>query len=164
MNRELPDIPGYDVEAELGRGGMGIVYKARQRTTGTVLALKMILFGRDATFQELARFRIEAEAMACLDHPNIIKIHDVGVFAGYPSIALDFARRLRRLPGGDMPLLVAVTGYGREEDVRRCKDAGIDHHFVKPVDPDVLQQLLDQAKAAIDRTWRRRSKDQRHAE
>jgi serine/threonine protein kinase len=62
MNRELPDIPGYDVEAELGRGGMGVVYKARQRTTGTALALKMILCGREATFQELARFRIEAEA------------------------------------------------------------------------------------------------------
>jgi serine/threonine protein kinase len=91
MNRELPDISNYDVEAELGRGGMGIVYKVRQRTTGTDLALKMILCGRDATFQELARFRIEAEALACLDHPNIIKIHDIGVYAGYPFMALEFA-------------------------------------------------------------------------
>jgi serine/threonine protein kinase len=105
MNRELPDIPGYDMEAELGRGGMGIVYKARQRTTGTTLALKMILCGRDALFQELARFRIEAEAMACLDHPNIIKIHDIGVFAGYPFIALDFAERgsLKQFLAGRRP-------------------------------------------------------------
>jgi CheY-like chemotaxis protein len=47
----------------------------------------------------------------------------------------EVARRLRRLPGGDKLLLVAVTGYGREEDIRRCWDAGIDFHFVKPVDP-----------------------------
>jgi serine/threonine protein kinase len=91
MSRDLPDIPGYEVEGELGRGGMGVVYKVRQRTTGTVLALKMILCGQEATFQELARFRIEAEAMACLDHPNIIKIHDIGLSAGCPSIIMDFA-------------------------------------------------------------------------
>jgi serine/threonine protein kinase len=93
MSLILPNIPGYDVEAELGRGGMGIVYRVRQQTTGAVLALKMILCGRAATFQELARFRIEAEAMACLNHPNIIKIRDVGVFSGYPFFALEFAER-----------------------------------------------------------------------
>ena len=90
---ELPTIPGYDVQAELGRGGMGVVYRVRQQSTGTVLALKVILCDRDATFQELARFRIEAEALACLDHPNIVKIRDVGVFAGYPFLVLDFAER-----------------------------------------------------------------------
>jgi serine/threonine protein kinase len=93
MSLNLPDIPGYDVEAELGRGGMGVVYQVRKQTTGQILALKMILCGREATFLELARFRIEAEAMACLDHPNIIKIREVGVFSGYPFIALDFAKR-----------------------------------------------------------------------
>jgi serine/threonine protein kinase len=62
----------------------------------------MILCGRGATFQELARFRIEAEALACLNHPNIIKIRDVGVFRGYPFFALDFAERgnLRQLTQG----------------------------------------------------------------
>jgi serine/threonine protein kinase len=93
MSANLPNIPGYDVEAELGRGGMGVVYRVRQQTTDAVLALKMILCGRDATFQELARFRIEAEAMACLNHPNIIKIRDVGVFSGYPFFALEFAEK-----------------------------------------------------------------------
>jgi serine/threonine protein kinase len=101
MSAPLPHIPGYDVEAEIGRGGMGIVYRVRRQTTGQVLALKMILCGRDATFEELARFRIEAEALACLNHPNIIHIRDVGVFAGCPFFALEFApngslaRRLR---------------------------------------------------------------------
>jgi serine/threonine-protein kinase len=93
MNRQLPSIPGYEVEAEIGRGGMGIVYRVRRESTDTPLALKMMLRGRGATFQELARFRIEAEAMACLHHPNIIEIRDVGFFAGCPYIALDFAAR-----------------------------------------------------------------------
>jgi serine/threonine protein kinase len=99
---DLPNIPGYDVEAELGRGGMGVVYRVRHQATASVLALKMILCGRGATFQELARFRIEAEAMACLDHPNIIKIRDVGVFSGYPFFALDYAARgsLKQVAGG----------------------------------------------------------------
>jgi eukaryotic-like serine/threonine-protein kinase len=102
MRPNLPDIPGYDVEAEIGRGGMGVVYKARQEKSGSVLALKMILCNRDATFPELARFRIEAEAMACLDHPNIVHIRDVGVYSGYPFIALEFAERgnLRQVAGG----------------------------------------------------------------
>jgi len=98
----LPAIPGYDVQAEVGRGGMGVVYRARQTSTGRTLALKMMLCGRTATFRELARFRIEAEALACLDHPNIVKIRDVGVFAGCPYFALDFAERgsLRQVAGG----------------------------------------------------------------
>ncbi len=102
MSLTLPSIPGYDVEAELGRGGMGVVYRVRRQSTGAVLALKMILCGRDATFRELARFRIEAEAMACLNHPNIIKIRDVGVFSGYPFFALEYAERgsLKQVAGG----------------------------------------------------------------
>jgi len=82
MTDGLPDIPGYEVEAVLGRGGMGVVYRVRRHRDGATLALKMILRGRGATFAELARFRIEAEALACLDHPNIIGIRDVGLYAG----------------------------------------------------------------------------------
>jgi two-component system CheB/CheR fusion protein len=54
----------------------------------------------------------------------------------------EVARRLRQLPGMDKDLLVAVTGYAQEEDMRRCWDAGIDLHFVKPVDPVELQRVL----------------------
>src|SRR5262249_41189297 len=90
---------GYEVEAELGRGGMGVVYRVRRRATDSVLALKMILSGRGATFQELARFRVEAEAMACLNHPNIIKIRDVGVASGYPFFRLEFGAKGSLRPG-----------------------------------------------------------------
>jgi serine/threonine-protein kinase len=93
MRDQFPSIPGYEVEAELGRGGMGVVYRVRQQATGSILALKMILSGRGARFHELARFRVEAEAMACLNHPNIIKIRDVGVASGYPFFALEFAAK-----------------------------------------------------------------------
>jgi serine/threonine-protein kinase len=69
------------------------VYQVRRHTDGAILALKMILRGRGASFAELARFRIEAEALACLNHPNIVKIRDVGLHGGYPYIALEFAER-----------------------------------------------------------------------
>src|SRR5262245_21812589 len=86
-------IPGHEILGELGAGGMGVVYWVRRHTTGTILPLKMIPCGRDATLQALARFRIEADAMACLDHPNIIQIRDNGLVGGYPYFALEFAER-----------------------------------------------------------------------
>ncbi len=87
----LPDIPGYEVEAEIGRGGMGVVYRVRDRSKDIVRALKMLHLGRGATFAELARFRIEAEAHACLNHPNILKIRDVGLCGGFPFLVLEYA-------------------------------------------------------------------------
>lgn len=91
MADRLPNIPGYHVEAELGRGGMGVVYRVRRPKDGAPLALKMMLRGRGASFAELARFRIEAEALKCLNHPNIIRIRDVGLYAGCPFFVIDFA-------------------------------------------------------------------------
>jgi two-component system CheB/CheR fusion protein len=69
-----------------------------------------------------------------------VALLDIGLQGGMDGY--EVARRIRRLPGLDKVLLVAVTGYGREEDVTRCKDAGIDHHFVKPVDPVELELVL----------------------
>src|SRR5207249_221500 len=70
-------IAGYEMLGELGRGGMGVVYKARQLKANRLVALKMIKAGDEAALEELARFRTEAEAVARLQHPNIVQVFDV---------------------------------------------------------------------------------------
>jgi len=87
---ELPTIPGYRILGELGRGGMGVVYKAQQLALKRTVALKMILGSGHAGWQERERFRMEAEAVARLQHPNIVQIHEVGEFHDHPYCALEF--------------------------------------------------------------------------
>jgi WD40 repeat protein len=82
-------VPGYEVLAEVGRGGMGVVYKARHRGLGRAVALKMILAGAGAGPDERGRFRTEAEAVARLQHPNIVQVHDAGEHEGRPYLALE---------------------------------------------------------------------------
>jgi WD40 repeat protein len=89
-DRPLPSIPGYAIEAVLGRGGMGVVYKARHLALKRTVALKTVLAGGHAGPRELARFRIEVEAAARLAHPNIVQIHEVGEAGGHPYCALEF--------------------------------------------------------------------------
>jgi serine/threonine protein kinase len=86
---DLPIIPGYEVLAELGRGGMGIVYKARQLSLKRLVALKLIRDGALAGPQERARFQIEAEAAARMQHPNIVQIYAVGEHEGRPYFAME---------------------------------------------------------------------------
>jgi hypothetical protein len=83
-------VPGYEIESVLGRGGMGVVYKARHLALKRVVALKMILAGGHAAPREQARFRIEAEAVARLQHPNIVQVFEIGASDGHPYCALEF--------------------------------------------------------------------------
>jgi serine/threonine protein kinase len=85
---EARSIPGYEVLGELGRGGMGVVYKARQAKLNRVVALKMILSGAHAGEADRQRFLAEAEAVARLQHPNIVQIHEIGEADGHPFFSL----------------------------------------------------------------------------
>lgn len=86
---EWPPIHGYEIVRELGRGGMGVVYLARQLNVGRLVALKMIL-GFKAGPEEQARFRAEVEAIGRLQHPNLITIYEVGEHAGRAYYSMEY--------------------------------------------------------------------------
>src|ERR1700677_4727585 len=105
---DLPQIDGYDVESVLGRGGMGVVFKAKHCKLNRLVALKMMLSGLFAGPLERARFQREAEAVAALRHPNIVQIHDCGDLAGRHYFTMEFVeggRLAQKLAG--QPLAAA---------------------------------------------------------
>jgi WD40 repeat protein len=85
-----PSVPGYDVLKELGRGGMGVVHLAWQAGLNRLVALKMIRAGASPSSAELARFRTEAEAAARLEHPNIVRVYEVGTHDACPYFSLEY--------------------------------------------------------------------------
>jgi eukaryotic-like serine/threonine-protein kinase len=131
----LPSIPGYEVLDELGRGGMGVVYKARQAKLKRLVALKMILSSR-ADAAELARFRAEAVKLARLQHPNIVQIHEVGEHEAAPYFSMEFvpggslARYLAGtpVPAGEAAMLVETLAHAMHHAHQR----GIVHRDLKP--------------------------------
>jgi serine/threonine-protein kinase len=83
-------IAGYEILGELGRGGMGVVYQARQVGLNRLCAIKMILGGGHAGPEILARFKTEAEAIAQLQHPNIVQVYEIGTEGGHPFFSLEY--------------------------------------------------------------------------
>ncbi len=89
-SREYPEVPGYEILGVLGHGGMGVVYRARQLKANRLVALKMIRAVEHASPHERVRFQIETEAVARLQHPNIVQLHEVGDVRGQPYFSLEF--------------------------------------------------------------------------
>jgi serine/threonine protein kinase len=144
----LPQVPGYEVLEVVGHGGMGIVYKARQVQLNRLVALKMILAGAHPS--DLARFRTEAEAVARLEHPNIIRIYEVGERGGHPYLVLEWAdggSLAEHLTGGPLPPRSAATVLlPLARAVAFAHARGIIHRDLKPA--NVLLRAPDHHAAA----------------
>ena len=132
----LPQVPGYEVEAVLGRGGMGIVFRARHLRLNRLVALKMLLAGAYASQQEQTRFQREAEAVARLKHPNIVQVYDVGDSDGRPYFTmelLDGGSLEQTLLGAPQPARrVAAVVAALAEAVHVAHQGGIVHRDLKP--------------------------------
>jgi serine/threonine protein kinase/WD40 repeat protein len=142
---DLPLVPGYELLGELGRGGMGIVYKARQLNLNRLVALKMVLAGVQANSRDLVRFLAEAEAVARLDHPNIVHIHEIGKHAGLPFLSLEYipgenlAQQLTGTPRPPAESAQLIEPLARA--VHYAHEHGIIHRDLKP--SNILLQIAD---------------------
>ena len=83
-------IPGYEVLGELGRGGMGVVYKARQQSLDRIVAIKMVLAASHAGATAISRFLQEAKTIALLKHPHVVQVYDYGSHEGKPFFSLEY--------------------------------------------------------------------------
>ncbi|QEH35499.1 Serine/threonine-protein kinase PrkC [Aquisphaera giovannonii] len=126
----------YEVRRELGRGGMGVVYEARQVSLNRPVALKMIKAGLLADDAELRRFQNEAEAVALLDHPGIVSAYEVGEHQGQQYLAMKLVRgeSLGPLPGRyrDDPRAAARLVAEAADALAHAHSRGILHRDLKP--------------------------------
>src|SRR5262249_15632921 len=131
-----PSLPGYEILGELGRGGMGVVYQARQLKLNRVVALKMILAGDHASEAELVRFLAEAEAVAQLQHPNTVQIFELGQHNGLPYFSLEFVAGgplSDKLAGTPQPPRTAARLVEQlAAGVQYAHERGIVHRDLKP--------------------------------
>src|SRR5579883_687562 len=151
-----PVVPGYEIEGELGRGGMGVVYKARQLSLNRTVALKVVHAADRLDGKSLIRFLAEAEAVASVRHPNVVQVYDFGDHNGRPFLALEFvdggslADRLRaagRLAPAEAAALLAPLARG----VQAAHDQGIVHRDLKP--GNVLLGTRDAKADTATATW-----------
>jgi serine/threonine protein kinase/Tfp pilus assembly protein PilF len=141
----LPQVAGFEVERELGRGGMGVVYLARQTALKRPVALKLMSGQGGLDAEAAERFRREAEATAGLQHPNIVQIYEVGQAEGVPYFALEFVaggsldRALagKPLPPKEATSLVEVLARA----MQHAHERGIVHRDLKPA--NVLLAVSD---------------------
>ena len=146
-------VPGYDILEELGRGGMGVVYKARHRRLQRLVALKMVLAGAHVGQVGLARFRAEAEAVAKLLHPNIVQIYETGEHEGRPFFSLEFVeggsldQQIAKSPTSPRGAAQLVETLARTMEVAHQR--GIVHRDLKPA--NILLAKLD-SQSSMHRT------------
>src|SRR6266545_1688892 len=134
--RDGPIVAGYEVLGELGRGGMGVVYLARQLRPHRLVALKMISAGANAGARELERFRREADAVAQFQHPHIVQVYEVGEQDGHPFFALEYVgggSLDRYLAGTPQPPHAAAQLVERlAHAIHHAHGRGIIHRDLKP--------------------------------
>jgi serine/threonine-protein kinase len=133
---DLPHVRGYEVHEVLGRGGMGVVYKAWHERLHRPVALKMLLSGVNARTEELERFLREAEAVAGLRHPNIVHVYDVGDADGRPYFTMEFVEGgslSQQIQGVPQPVHKAAVLTATVADaVHAAHQSGIVHRDLKP--------------------------------
>jgi WD40 repeat protein/serine/threonine protein kinase len=151
----------YELLEEIARGGMGVVFKARQSSLDRLVAIKMLLFGSLAGAEEVQRFRTEAAAAASLQHPNIVAIHEVGFRDGQYFIAMDYVegRSLAEIvqPGPLPPRRAATYVKNIGEAIQYAHERGILHRDLKP--SNVLIDEHDQPKVTDFGLAKRLEKD-----
>src|SRR5262245_5012674 len=131
-----PQIPGYEILRQLGQGGMGVVYLARQAGLNRLVALKMIRADALASPEDRARFATEAEAIARLRHPGIVQVYEVGESDGRPFFSLEFvaggtlAQRLAGTP--QPPHEAARLAELLARAVQHAHEQGVIHRDLKP--------------------------------
>ena len=86
----FPHLPGYAIQCELGRGGMGVVYRALQERLNRTVAVKMLLHHDYSDVSDVVRFRSEAEAVAAIPHPHVVKVYESGQHDGRPYFAMEY--------------------------------------------------------------------------
>jgi eukaryotic-like serine/threonine-protein kinase len=145
---------GYEILEELGRGGMGVVYKARQRGLGRIVALKMILAGAYASAEQRARFQNEARAVAALHHPHIVQIHEIGEQDGRDYFSFEFveggslASRMNGAP--QQPLVAAALTRTLARAIHAAHQQGVIHRDLKPANILLSGELTGKSEEQTD--------------